>query len=159
MLLSASETDSKIRAVVCLERPPFNRPVLLHLLGSCRPSQNDWTPFLQALHLTAGQLPFDLVSGFTMLFLGSALRLANLCIQSRPNSVSFASAFTTVTPRYQSISHSSQAAEVLATMNPTPICFDVNLDRCNSFSMIAVLVHTHASTSISGSRLTNGMAA
>lgn len=143
----------------CEERRLASITFYPHHLGPLRPTQNDRAPFLHALHLTASQLPFDLGSGYKMLVLGLALRLANLCIQSRPNAASFASAFTTVTPSYQSTSHSSQAAELLATMNPTPICFDVNLDRRNSFSMIAVLVHEHASTSISGSRLMNGITA
>jgi hypothetical protein len=44
-------------------------------------------------------------------------------------------------------------------MNPTPIRFYVNLDRRNIPSLIVALVPDHASASISGSRLTNGMAA
>jgi hypothetical protein len=131
----------------------------LDLPGPCRPIQNDWTPFLPALHLTASQLRVDLVAGSRMLVLGSALRLANLCIESRPNAVSFASAFTTVTPRYQSINQSAQAANLLATMNPTPIRFALDFDLQNSSSLIAVLVPDYASISLSGSRLARSIAA
>jgi hypothetical protein len=148
---------SKIRAVPYY----WSRAVIyrIELPGPCRPTQNDWDPLLRTLHLTASQLPFDLVPGFNMLVLGLALRLAVLCIQSRPNAVSFASAFTTITPRYQSISHSSQAANPLATMNPTPIRFAFDSDRTNSLFMIAVLVPDYTSISLSGSCLTNSMTA
>ena len=70
----------------------------LDLPGPCRPIQNDWTPFSRAFHLTASQLRFDLVSGSTMLLLGSALRLAHLCVYFRLVTASFG--FTTVPPRY-----------------------------------------------------------
>jgi hypothetical protein len=129
------------------------------LPGPYRPIQNDWTPFPRAFHLTASQLRFGLGSGLRTLGQSPFTTRLVSAATPRPVTTSFASAFTTVPPRYQSISHSSQAAELLATMNSTPICFVVNFDRRHISSLIVALVSDHASASISGSRLTNSMTA